>query len=68
MVGHKIERSLSFNLRTSLPDGLNILVCGAYEPLPDLKRSSTYLIVKAGATLMLFDADAAPLEAAESAA
>jgi len=58
MVGSQVEKTMSSDLTSSLPDGLHVLVCGAGGPLPDTKRSSACLLVIAGDSVFLVDVGA----------
>ena len=44
------------SLLDTLPDGLNVILCGAGGPLPDPVRSGPCVAVSAGDTLLIVDA------------
>jgi ribonuclease Z len=58
MLQRQAERTLSGASFAALPDGLNVILCGAGSPLPDTLRSESCLAVVAGRRLMVVDAGA----------
>jgi ribonuclease Z len=56
LVGRFLERAMSSNLMDTLPDGLDVVLCGAGGPLPDPKRSGPCVAVIAGDNLVIVDA------------
>jgi ribonuclease Z len=51
-----LARSMAADPLAALPDGLNVLLCGAGGPLPDPVRSGPCVAVLAGRTLVVVDA------------
>ncbi len=56
LMGRALERAMSANLLDSLPDGLNVVLCGAGGPLPDPVRSGGCVAVFAGDNMVIVDA------------
>lgn len=50
-----VAARMSTSLLDELPDGLNVLLCGAGSPLPDPKRSGPCTAIAAGEHLFLID-------------
>jgi len=56
LMGRLLERAMSTSLLDTLPDGLDVVLCGAGGPLPDPKRSGACVAVIAGDNLVVVDA------------
>ena len=56
VMGRALERNMSADLLESLPDGLNVILCGAGGPLPDPVRSGGCVAVVAGDNMVIVDA------------
>ena len=51
-----VAKHLGTELRSTLPDGLHVGLCGAGSPFPDDKRSGPCTLVVAGSQMFVFDA------------
>lgn len=56
LMGRLLERAMSTNMLTTLPDGLSVVLCGAGGPLPDAVRSGGCVAVVAGDNMVIVDA------------
>jgi ribonuclease Z len=56
LMGRILERNLASSLLDTLPDGLNVILCGAGGPLPDPVRSGPCVAVVAGDNFVVVDA------------
>jgi ribonuclease Z len=56
LMGRVLERNMATSLLDTLPDGLNVVLCGAGGPLPDPVRSGPCVAVVAGSNLVIVDA------------
>jgi ribonuclease Z len=55
-MGRVLERNMATSMLDTLPDGLNVVLCGAGGPLPDPVRSGPCVAVVAGSNLVIVDA------------
>ena len=55
LMGRVLERNIASSLLDTLPDGLNVILCGAGGPLPDPVRSGPCVAVSAGDMLLIVD-------------
>jgi ribonuclease Z len=56
LMGRVLERNMATSLLDTLPDGLNVVLCGAGGPLPDPVRSGGCVAVIAGDNMLVVDA------------
>jgi ribonuclease Z len=55
LVKHHVHDTLSAKWFNHLPDSLNVVLCGAGGPMPDLKRSDACTVVTAGSHIFVVD-------------
>lgn len=55
LMGRALERAMSGSMLDTLPDGLNVILCGAGGPLPDPVRSGGCVAVIAGDNMVVVD-------------
>ncbi|MCP5130859.1 MAG: MBL fold metallo-hydrolase [Pseudomonadales bacterium] len=55
LMAKALERSMSSSALDTLPQGLNVILCGAGGPLPDRVRSGACVAVVAGSNLVVVD-------------